>query len=65
VASIGFQLASVIAGVPAPLIATGLPAATGSGYMIAAYIAFCAIVGIVATIVMPDHTDRDISQECA
>jgi hypothetical protein len=33
--------------------------------MIAAYIAFCAIVSIVATIVMPDYTDRDISQEWA
>ena len=64
-ASIGFQLASVIAGGPAPLIATALLAATGSGYMIAAYIAFCAIVSIVATIMMPDYTNRDISQERA
>jgi hypothetical protein len=38
--SIGYQLASVIAGGPAPLIATALLAATGSGYVIAAYIAF-------------------------
>ena len=64
-ASIGFQLASVIAGGPAPLIATALLAATGSGFMIAAYIAFCAIVSIVATIMMPDYTNRDISQERA
>jgi len=64
-ASIGFQLASVIAGEPAPLIATALLAATGSGFMIAAYIAFCAIVSIVATIMMPDYTNRDISQERA
>ena len=64
-ASIGFQLASVIAGGPAPLIATALLAATGSGYMIAAYIAFCTIVSIVATIMMPDYTNRDISQEHA
>jgi len=62
-ASIGFQLASVIAGGPAPLIATALLAATGSGYMIAVYIAFCAIVSIVATIMMPDYTNRDISRE--
>jgi MFS family permease len=64
-ASIGFQLASVIAGGPAPLIATALLAATGSGYMIAAYIAFCTIVSIVATIMMPDYTNRDISREHA
>ena len=44
--SIGYELASVIAGGPAPLIATALLAATGSGYVIAAYIAFCAVVSI-------------------
>jgi MFS family permease len=64
-ASIGYQLASVIAGGPAPLIATALLAATGSGYVIAAYIAFCAVVSIVATVLLPDYTNRDISQEHA
>jgi MFS family permease len=63
--SIGYQLASVIAGGPAPLIATALLAATGSGYAIAGYIAFCAVVSIIATMMMPDHTGRDISQEHA
>src|SRR6202007_2191299 len=42
-ASLGFHLSSVIAGGPAPLIATALFAATGSGYAIALYILFCAI----------------------
>ena len=64
-ASIGYQLASITAGGPAPLIATALLAAFGSGYVIAAYIAVCAIVSIVATLFMPDHTNRDISQERA
>ena len=64
-ASIGYQLASVIAGGPAPLIATALLAATGSGYAVAGYIAVCAIVSIVATVLMPDYTNRDISQEHA
>jgi len=59
--SIGYQLASVIAGGPAPLIATALLAAFGSGYMIAAYILFCAIVSIVATAFLPDYTNRDIT----
>jgi hypothetical protein len=63
--SIGYQLASVIAGGPAPLIATALLAATGSGYAIAAYIGFCAVVSIIATVLMPDYTNRDISQEHA
>jgi MFS family permease len=61
--SIGYQLASVTAGGPAPLIATALLAATGSGYTIACYILFCAIVTIVATALMPDYTNRDISEE--
>jgi MFS family permease len=63
--SIGYQLASVIAGGPAPLIATALLALTGSGYVIAGYIAFCAVVSIIATVLMPDYTNRDISQEHA
>jgi MFS family permease len=64
-ASIGYQLASITAGGPAPLIATALLAAFGSGYVIAAYIALCAIVSIVATLFMPDHTNRNISEEHA
>src|SRR6516165_2198876 len=63
--SIGDQLASVVAGGPAPLIATALLAATGSGYVIAVYILFCAVVSIIATALMPDLTNRDISQEHA
>jgi hypothetical protein len=64
-ASIGYQLASIIAGRPAPLIATALLAATGSGYAIATYLAVCAIVSINATVMMPDYTNRDISRENA
>ncbi len=64
-ASLGYQLASVIAGGPAPLIATALLAAFGSGYVIAVYILFCAIVSIVATVLLPDYTNRDISEEHA
>ncbi|HEU0156029.1 MAG TPA: MFS transporter [Stellaceae bacterium] len=61
--SLGFHLSSIIAGGPAPLIATALFAATGSGYVIACYIAFCALVSIGATAFLPDYTGRDVSQE--
>jgi MFS family permease len=61
--SLGYHLSSVIAGGPAPLIATALFAATGSGYAVALYILFCAIVSISATAFLPDYTNRDISQE--
>jgi MFS family permease len=62
-ASIGFQLASVIAGGPAPLIATALFAAYKSSFVIAIYLACCAAVSVVATTLMPDHTGKDISME--
>src|ERR1700758_450309 len=61
--SIGYQLSSVISGGPAPLIATALLAATGSGYTIAAYILFCAVVSVGAVLLMPDYTNKDISEE--
>jgi len=61
--SLGFHLSSVIAGGPAPLIATALFAATRSGYAVALYILFCAIVSISATAFLPDYTNRDISRE--
>jgi MFS family permease len=63
--SLGYHLAAVTGGGPAPLIATVLLAWTGSGYAIACYIAACAVVSIIATILMPDYTNRDISEEHA
>lgn len=62
-ASIGFQLAAVAAGGPAPMIATALLAATGSGYVIALYILGCAIVSIVSTALLPDVKDRDFARD--
>jgi hypothetical protein len=61
--SLGYQLASVIAGGPAPIIATALFAAYASGYAVAVYIAACAVVTIVSAAFMPDHTGKDISTE--
>ncbi|HEX5321690.1 MAG TPA: MFS transporter [Stellaceae bacterium] len=61
--SLGYQLASIIAGGPAPLIATALFAAYQSGQVIAVYIAGCAVVSVIAAALMPDHTGKDISAE--
>jgi metabolite-proton symporter len=61
--SLGYQLASIIAGGPAPLIATALFAAYHTGYAIAIYIAACAVVSLIATAMMPDYTGKDISAE--
>jgi metabolite-proton symporter len=62
-ASLGYQLASIIAGGPAPIIATALFAHYQSSYAIAIYIAACAVVSLVATAFMPDYTGQDISTE--
>ena len=61
--SLGYQLASVIAGGPAPLIATALFAAFHTGYAIAVYIAACAVVTLIAAALMPDYTGKDVSKE--
>ena len=62
-ASLGYQFASVIAGGPAPLIATALFAAYHTGYAIAIYIAGCAVVSLISAAMMPDYTGQDISAE--
>ncbi len=62
-ASLGYQLASVIAGGPAPIIAVALFAYYKTGYAIAIYIAGCAVVSAVAAAFMPDYTGKDISEE--
>jgi MFS family permease len=62
-ASLGYQLASVIAGGPAPIIATALYAAYQTGYAIAIYILACAVISLVSAGLMPDYTGKDISTE--
>ncbi|HEY7999427.1 MAG TPA: MFS transporter [Pseudolabrys sp.] len=62
-ASLGYQLASIIAGGPAPLIATALFASYHSGYAISIYIAACAVVSLISASMMPDYTGKDISAE--
>ena len=61
--SLGYQLASVIAGGPAPLIATWLFATYHSALAIALYIAACAVITLIATALMTDYTGKDISEE--
>jgi MFS family permease len=64
-AGMGYQLASVIAGGPAPLVATYLLAHTGSGYSIAAAILGCAIVTLIAVALMDDHSRSDIDDDAS
>jgi MFS family permease len=62
-ASLGYQLASIIAGGPAPIIATALFATYHTGYAIAIYIAACSVISVLAVSFMPDYTGKDISAE--
>jgi metabolite-proton symporter len=62
-ASLGYQLASVIAGGPAPLIAAWLFGRYQTPYAIAWYIAACAVISLVATALMTDYTGKEIDGE--
>ena len=62
-ASLGYQLASIIAGGPAPIIAIWLFATYKTGYAVAIYMAACAVISAVAAVFMPDYTGQDISAE--
>ena len=61
--SLGYQLASIIAGGPAPLIAAWLYATYHSATAIAIYVAACAVITLIATALMTDYTGKDISGE--
>src|ERR671936_360826 len=61
--SLGYQLASVIAGGPAPLIATWLFGHYQTAYAIAGYIAACAVLSLIATALMTDYTGKSIEGE--
>ncbi|MEV0082958.1 MFS transporter [Saccharopolyspora sp. NPDC050642] len=52
-AGLGYQLASVIAGGPAPLIAAALLQSTGSSTGISWYIVLCSVISLIALLLMP------------
>ena len=62
-ASIGYQLASIIAGGPAPFISTWLFATYHSTLPIGIYVVICAVISIGATLMLPDYTNKEISTE--
>ena len=60
-ASLGYQLSSLIAGGPAPLIAAALMSRYHSARPIAIFIFACAIISLAATAMLRDNTNKDIS----
>ena len=63
--SIGYQLASIFAGGPAPLIATALFGAYKTGMAVAGYIAVCAIISLIAAWLMRERARTDVEVEFA
>jgi metabolite-proton symporter len=62
-AGLGYQLSSVIAGGPAPLLATWLLHTFDSSLPIGIYIALCAVVTLIATALLPDGGRRVVARE--
>jgi MFS family permease len=59
-ASLGYQLSSVIAGGPAPLIASSLLGRYRSAWPIAVFILVCAVISLAATAMLTDRTNKEI-----
>jgi metabolite-proton symporter len=57
--SLGYQLASITAGGPAPLIASWLIHRYASSTAVAVYVALCGAISLVALFLLPDRQTRD------
>jgi MFS family permease len=62
-AGLGYQLASVVAGGPAALVATYLIHHTGTAYSVAAYMAVSAVITLAACAAMRDYSRSDIDDD--
>ena len=59
-ASLGYHLASITAGGPAPIVAAYLFATYGSSLSIVFYIVVCALISLVSAAMLRDRTTEDI-----
>ena len=57
-AGVGYQMSSLIAGGPAPLIASFLLVTFGTGYAVAAYLALGGVIAAVALSTLKDRSDH-------
>ena len=62
-ASLGYQLASITAGGPAPLVALWLFQRYQTSSAVAAYMSACAIVSLIALWLLPDRSSRDLDAD--
>ncbi|QJY47132.1 MFS transporter [Pseudonocardia broussonetiae] len=63
--SIGYQLASILAGGLAPIIAVALITTYGSGYPVAVYVAASAVLTIIAVASYSETRHRDLADDPA
>jgi MFS family permease len=63
--SVGYQLASIVAGGLAPLIAVALYTSVGSGYAVAVYVAVSALITILVVGTYSETRQRDLSDDPA
>jgi len=64
-AGLGYQLASVVAGGPAALVATYLIHEFGTGYAVAAYMLVSAVITLAACAALRDHSRSDIDDDAS
>ena len=62
-ASLGYQLASITAGGPAPLVALWLFQRYQTSSAVAAYMSACAIVSLIALWLLPDRSSRELDSD--
>jgi len=62
-AGLGYQLASVVAGGPAALVATWLIHEFGTGYAVAGYMLVAALITLAACAALRDHSRSDIGDD--
>jgi MFS family permease len=63
--SVGYQLASIVAGGLAPLIAVALYTGFGSGYAVSVYVAISAVITIIAVGTYSETKSRDLESDPA
>jgi metabolite-proton symporter len=62
-AGLGYQLASVFAGGPAPLVATWLLHETGTPYSISVYIVIAAVITVICCLALADRSRVNIEDD--
>lgn len=63
--SVGYQLASIVAGALVPIIAVALYTGFGSGYAVSVYVAASALISILAVATYSETRHRDLAADHA